>query len=64
MRDEYQITGPTKKVEIEIEIETAEKLAKMEDFTKLTQSEMINTALKRFVSQHKDFFPPHEVIKA
>jgi hypothetical protein len=57
MLDEYKMKGPTKKIEIEIESEVAEKLTKMEKHIKLTQSEIANTALKRFISHHKDFLP-------
>jgi hypothetical protein len=58
MRDDYKIKGKTAKIEVEIELEVAEKLAKMESFSKLTKGELANTALKRFISQHKDFLPP------
>lgn len=57
MLDEYKLKGPTKKVELEIEAEVAEKLLKMEKHVKLTKSEIANTALKRFISHHKDFLP-------
>jgi hypothetical protein len=57
MLDDYKLKGPTQKIEIEIEADVAEKLAKMEKFAKLTRSEIANTALKRFISAHKDFLP-------
>ncbi len=60
MREDYKIQGPTSKVEVEVEKTVAEKLAKMETFSKLTKSELTNTALKRFISSHKDFLPPDE----
>jgi len=36
---------------------SAETLRAMSDFSKFTTSELVNTALKRFMSQHKDFLP-------
>lgn len=58
MRDDYKIQGPTAKLQVEVEKDIAEKLAKMEAYSKLTQAELTNTALKRFISAHKDFLPP------
>lgn len=60
MRDSYKMNGPLTKVEVEIENDAAEKLFSMEKFSRLTRSEIMNTALKRFISAHKDFLPPHE----
>jgi len=58
MRDDYKIQGTTFKLEVEIEKDIAEKLAAMEKHSKLSRSELANTALKRFISSHKDFLPP------
>lgn len=58
MREDYKIKGSVEKLQIEIEKEVVETLKKMEAHTKLTASEIANTALKRFISQHKDFLPP------
>jgi metal-responsive CopG/Arc/MetJ family transcriptional regulator len=57
MLDEYKLKGATKKLDIEIETEIAEKLMLMEQHSKLNRSEIVNTALKRFISHHKDFLP-------
>jgi metal-responsive CopG/Arc/MetJ family transcriptional regulator len=57
MRDDYKIQGAVEKVEVQVEKAVAEKLAEMEKHTKLTRSEITNTALKRFISQHNDFLP-------
>jgi hypothetical protein len=57
MLDDYKMKGPTKKIEVEVEQEVAEKLSLMEGHSKLTRSEIANTALKRFISHHKDFLP-------
>jgi antitoxin component of RelBE/YafQ-DinJ toxin-antitoxin module len=56
--NEYKISGKTKPIEIQIEASLLQKLADMEKTMKLTPSEIINTALKRFISHHKDFFQP------
>jgi hypothetical protein len=60
MLNGYKLNGPTRKIEVEVELEVAEKLLKMEQFAKLTKSEIANTALKRFISTHKDFLPAIE----
>lgn len=60
MRDDYKIAGKTIKLELNIEKEVADRLTAMEKHTKLSLSEMANTALKRFISSHKDFLPPEE----
>jgi hypothetical protein len=57
MRDDYKIEGAKKKVEIEIEAHVASLLESMSQHTKLTPSEISNTALKRFIAAHKDFLP-------
>ena len=57
MLNEYKLKGATKKVQVEVEAEVADALARMEGFIKLSQSEITNTALKRFISSHKDFLP-------
>ena len=55
MLDDYKLNGPTKKVDLTLETEVAKKLDQMVQRMKLSESEIINTALKRFISQHKDF---------
>lgn len=57
MRDDYKIKSSTERLEIEIEKEVRDTLMKMSEHTKLTPSEITNTALKRFISHHKDFLP-------
>ena len=57
MKDDYKIKGPTHKVQIEIEKEVAELLGKMATYTKISESEITNTALRRFIVTHKDFLP-------
>ena len=60
MRDNYKLKGPTAKLEVEVEKDVAEKIAAMEMHSKLSKSELTNTALKRFISAHKDFMPADE----
>ncbi|MBU6375729.1 MAG: hypothetical protein KGQ59_07025 [Bdellovibrionales bacterium] len=50
--------GKLVKLSIEVEESVAQTLVEMEKFVKLTQSELTNTALKRFIAHHKDFLPP------
>lgn len=57
MRDDYKLIGKTARLEVEVEKEVEEKLRDMEKHSKLTKSEITNTALKRFISSHKDFLP-------
>ncbi|MGE4232200.1 MAG: hypothetical protein AB7F43_02625 [Bacteriovoracia bacterium] len=45
------------KTNIELEKELVEKLEVMESHTKISKGELVSTALKRFISQHKDYFP-------
>lgn len=59
MRDDYKLTGKTTKIEAEVEQSVAETLKAMEQYSKLTLSELANTALKRFIASHKDFLPPN-----
>lgn len=58
MRDDYQIEGPKTKLHVEIEKEMVEVLGKMSEYTGHQVSELVNTAVKRFVASHKDFLPP------
>jgi len=58
MRDDYKMNGPTQTLEIQFEQEVVETLDAMCKYTKLTPSEIANTALKGFISKHKDFLPP------
>lgn len=57
MRDDYKITKPTGSVNLQIESQVIEMLAAMEAHTKITVSELANTALRRFIGSHKDFLP-------
>lgn len=57
MRDDYKIHGATSKIEVELEKEICERLLAMEKFSKFSRSELTNTALKRFITAHKDFLP-------
>jgi len=57
MRDDYKISGETRGLDLVIEKSVAEILEAMAKHTKHSPSELANTALKRFISQHKDFLP-------
>ena len=57
MKDDYKLQGSTAKIEAEVEKAVAEQIQVMAKYTKHSASELVNTALKRFISQHKDIFP-------
>jgi hypothetical protein len=57
MKEDYPFKGETKQVTVTLEVEVAETIKKMAEFTKLGESEMINTAVKRFIATHSDFLP-------
>jgi len=57
MRNDYKMQGKLVKISVEVEEQVAETLLEMEKFSKHTQSELSNTALKRFITHHKDFLP-------
>jgi hypothetical protein len=63
MKEDYKINGERKKISLEFEIQVAEILSKMALYTHLSESEIANTAIKRFISQHKDFLPNEKVAK-
>ncbi len=63
MREDYKIIVSTAKLAIEVEKPIIEALNLMSEHTKLTVSELTNTALKRFIAGHKDFFPQNKSAK-
>ncbi len=64
MLDDYKLKGQKTKIEAELEADIADKLSKMAQHMKLSSSEIVNTALKRFIASHHDFLPPGELSKA
>ncbi len=58
MRVDYELQGPTQSITVEVEKEVAERIQAMEKHSGLKISQLANTALKRFISHHKDFLPP------
>jgi len=57
MRENFKLVGPTAKVSVDLEKEVLETIQAMETFVKVPCSELVNTAVKRFISSHKDFLP-------
>lgn len=45
------------RVDLEIEKPVVEQLQQMTEYTKIPKGELVTTALKRFISAHKDYFP-------
>ncbi|NDF14366.1 hypothetical protein EB061_03470 [bacterium] len=57
MKDDYVLKGTTVQVQLQLEAEVAETLKKMAEYTRFGESEILNTALKRFIAVHSDFLP-------
>ncbi len=57
MKDDYKLKGPTAKLEVEVEKEVADRIQAMEKHSRIPRAELVNTALKRFISHHKDYLP-------
>jgi len=57
MKEDYPLKGATVEVKIQLEKDVAETLKKMSEYKKLTDSEIVNTAVKRFIAVHSDFLP-------
>ncbi len=58
MRNDYEIQGATQALALEVEQGVAERLKAMEKHSGIKLDQLANTALKRFISHHKDFLPP------
>ena len=56
-KGEVRKVGPTDKIELSLEKDLIEALRLMESHTKISKSEIVTTALRRFISAHKDYFP-------
>lgn len=63
MKEDYPIKGETQSLTVQIEAEVTETLKKMSAFTKLSESEIVNTAIKRFIAVHSDFLPKKGALK-
>lgn len=48
---------PQTKIEVEVDTKVAQQLAAMSAYMNITKSELVTTALKRFIAGHKDYFP-------
>jgi hypothetical protein len=44
-------------IQVQVESEVAEFLKVMSQHTKIPEGEIVNTALRRFISAHNDYFP-------
>jgi len=58
MLEDYKIVEPTEKLDIQIEKDIVRVLQQMSEHTRIGIAEIVSTAIKRFISQHKDFLPP------
>lgn len=57
MRDPEKKLKLDSPVNIKLEKCVAECLGIMSGYTKITADEIVNTALRRFIVTHKDYFP-------
>lgn len=57
MKEDYPLKGDTVKIEYTLERDVTEIIKKMAEYTKLSEAELVNTAVKRFISTHSDFLP-------
>ena len=57
MKEDFPLQGATTSVTIKLENEVAETLKKMAEFSKFSEAEIANTAIKRFIATHSDFLP-------
>lgn len=57
MKDDFPLKGQTVQVTLELEKDVAATLKKMAEHSHLSESEMANTAVKRFIAVHSDFLP-------
>jgi len=57
MKQDYALKGKTVEVRIQLEESVVETIKKMVEYTKFTDSELMNTAVKRFIEVHSDFLP-------
>ena len=60
MKSDYKLEGSTAKISVEVEKKVSEDLKVMSQYSQFSESEIVNTAIKKFVSTHRDFFPPPE----
>ncbi len=57
MKEDFPLKGPTLTVTLQLEKEVAETLKKMAEYSKFSDAEIANTAIKRFIAVHSDFLP-------
>jgi len=53
-REPFALTGT---ITVTVEKEVAEYLKVMAEHTKIPEGELVNTAMRRFISAHSDYFP-------
>jgi predicted transcriptional regulator len=58
MKEDYAFKTDAVSTSFKLEKEVAETIKKMAEYTKISESEMVNTAVKRFIATHSDFLPP------
>jgi hypothetical protein len=51
-------------ISVKVEPKVADSIKLMADHMKMSTDEITNTALKRYIATHSDFFPPRKTTKA
>jgi hypothetical protein len=62
MKQDYALEGITREMTLKFEEKVARRIELMAEYTGFSPSELVNVAMKRFISQHKDFLPPKELV--
>jgi hypothetical protein len=57
MRENYKLNGPLTNLNVQLEAEMVETLQVMEKHVNIPVAELVNTAIKRYISAHNDFLP-------
>lgn len=57
MNQQNQAQALDTNIQVKVEKTVAESLKIMAEFTKKSEGELVNTAMKRFIATHSDYFP-------
>lgn len=56
-KDQKIEQGPTAKLEVHIDAKVVQALDVMEKYAKISKTEIVSIALKRYIAAHSDYFP-------
>jgi hypothetical protein len=63
MRDPNKKVELTNSISVKVEAYVADSLKIMATHMKISEDEITNTALRRYIATHSDFFPPRKTSK-